>query len=161
MIVNRQRRLRAPIKELTAFLARVQRALHIAGQEVTVALVSDSEITRLNRAFRGKDRVTDVLSFPANGMVWKQGKQTKQGSQRNHSLASLASPASSASYLGDIAIGAGVARRNARRNGRSFRDELRVLILHGVLHLLGYDHETDNGQMNRLEYRLRRRLGLE
>lgn len=145
MIVNRQRRLRAPVKDLGAFLARVQGALGIAGREVTVALVSDSEITRLNRTFRGKDRATDVLSFPTNGAA---GKREKSGSR------------AAASYLGDIAIAAAVARRNARRNGRSYRDELRVLVLHGVLHLLGYDHETDEGQMNRLELRLRRRLGV-
>jgi len=146
MIVNRQRRLRAPVKDLGVFLARVQRALDVAGREVTVALVSDSEIARLNRTFRGKNKSTDVLSFPANG---------RDGKSRDTALRAPTS------YLGDIAIAAAVARGNARRNGRSYRDELRVLILHGVLHLLGYDHETDNGQMNRLEVRLRRRLGLE
>lgn len=150
MILNRQNRHRAPVKDLRAFLARVQRALHVAGQEVTVALVSDSEITRLNGTFRGKARATDVLSFPANGVAEQRAAKRKS-----------ASVSSTSSYLGDIAIGAGVARRNARRNGRSFRDELCVLILHGALHLLGYDHETDNGRMNRLELRLRGRLGLE
>ena len=147
MIVNRQSRYRTPVKDLAAFLARVQRALDLAGREVTVALVSDSEIARLNRTFRGKKRATDVLSFPANGAVGKRAAKGKSSS--------------TSAYLGDIAIGAGVARRNARRNARTFRDELRVLILHGVLHLLGYDHETDNGRMNRLELDLRRRLGLE
>ena len=64
-------------------------------------------------------------------------------------------------YLGDIAIAPSVARRNAPAFGRTFEKEMRILILHGVLHLMGYDHETDSGQMNRREMRLRRRLGLE
>jgi len=64
------------------------------------------------------------------------------------------------SYIGDIAIAPAVARRNARRFGRSFEDEMRILILHGILHLMGYDHETDDGQMDRREQRLRRALGL-
>jgi probable rRNA maturation factor len=143
MIVNRQRRLRVPVKELGDFLARVQNALGIAGREVTVALVGDSEIARLNRTFRRKNRATDVLSFPASDPAGKRR------------------PSAEARYLGDIAIAAGVARGNARRNRRRFRDELCVLVLHGVLHLLGYDHETDNGRMTRLELRLRRRLRLE
>jgi probable rRNA maturation factor len=66
----------------------------------------------------------------------------------------------SASYLGDIAIAPAVARRNARRFGRSFNDEMRILVLHGMLHLMGYDHETDTGQMDRREQHLRRVLGL-
>lgn len=150
MILNRQNRYRAPVKDLGAFLARAKRALQVGGREVTVALVSDAEITRLNRIFRGRKRATDVLSFPANGVAGQRTAKRKSSS-----------PSFASSYLGDIAIGAGVARRNARHNRRLFGDELRVLILHGVLHLLGYDHETDNGQMSRLELRLRRRLGLE
>lgn len=156
MIVNRQNRYRAPVKDLAAFLGRVQRALDVAGQEVTVALVSDAEITRLNRTFRGKARATDVLSFPANRNAGKRGPGGKLSITSSTSFSS-----STSRYLGDIAIGAGVARRNARRNGRTFRDELRLLVLHGVLHLLGYDHETDNGQMDRLERELRGRLGIE
>jgi probable rRNA maturation factor len=73
---------------------------------------------------------------------------------------SSTSSASSASYLGDIAIAPAVARRNARRFGRTFGEEMRILILHGMLHLMGYDHETDSGQMDRRERRLRRALGL-
>lgn len=70
-------------------------------------------------------------------------------------------PAHASEYLGDIAIAPGVARRNARRFGRRFGQELRILMLHGALHLLGYDHERDHGEMERLERRVRRRLGLE
>ena len=105
--------------------------------EVTVALVSDARLRRLNRTFRGVDRATDVLSFPAP-------------------------PARVAPrVLGDIVIATGVARRQARDAGHAVATEWRVLALHGLLHLLGYDHERDDGRMRRVETRLRRRGGLE
>jgi probable rRNA maturation factor len=100
---------------------------------VTIALVGDAAMRRLNRRFAGKDRVTDVLSFPSD-------------------------PVEGA--LGDIAIATGVARRQARDGGHTELEELRVLALHGLLHLLGYDHHGDNGSMARLEARLRRKGGL-
>jgi probable rRNA maturation factor len=100
---------------------------------VTIALVGDATMRRLNRRYRGKDRPTDVLSF---------------------------APDTRGPILGDIAIATGVARRQAREAGHAYAQELRVLALHGLLHLLGYDHETDDGRMERLEGRLRRRGGL-
>ena len=99
---------------------------------VTVAIVPDSRVRALNRQYRGKDQPTDVLSFPAG----------EPGS------------------LGDVVIAHGVARRQAVTAGHSVATELRVLALHGLLHLLGYDHEADNGQMRRVERRLRRQGGL-
>lgn len=99
---------------------------------VTIALVTDAAMRRLNVRFRGADYATDVLSFPAD----EPGQ------------------------LGDIAIARGVAARQARRLGHSEAIELKILALHGLLHLLGYDHETDQGQMRRTEERLRRRAGL-
>ena len=99
---------------------------------VTVAIVSDARVRALNRQYRRKDKVTDVLSFPSG----------ERG------------------YLGDVVIAAGVAARQAREAGHSLATELRVLALHGLLHLLGYDHERDDGRMARLERRLRRRGGL-
>jgi probable rRNA maturation factor len=87
----------------------------------------------LNRAFRGHDYATDVLSFPAE----------------------------TSEFLGDIAIATGVARRQADEAGHPVATELRVLALHGLLHLLGYDHDRDDGQMKRVEARLRRSAGLE
>jgi probable rRNA maturation factor len=111
---------------------------------VTVALVSDHRIRVLNRKFRGVDRVTDVLSFPAEEPS-APGRARRIGGPRN---------------LGDIVIGAGIARRQAGSAGHSLQTELRVLALHGLLHLLGYDHERDDGRMARLESRLRRRGGL-
>jgi probable rRNA maturation factor len=102
--------------------------------QVTLGLVSDRRIRTLNREFRGIDSATDVLSFPSG------------------------EPAPGP--LGDVLIARGVAARQARQAGHSLKTELRVLALHGLLHLLGYDHETDAGQMARLERRLRRKGGL-
>jgi probable rRNA maturation factor len=146
MVLNRQRRVPIPVNDLKRFLARARRALRLAPDSLTVCLVTDAEIARWNRAYRGKPRPTDVLSFPAENGQARGGRRKK----------SAASP----SYLGDIAIAPAVARRNARRFGRTFDDEMRILILHGMLHLMGYDHETDTGQMDRREQRLRRALGL-
>ena len=103
--------------------------------QVALALIGDATMRRLNREFRRVDRPTDVLSFPA-----------EEPSKRP--------------FLGEIAIARGVARRQAREMGHSLGVEIRVLALHGLLHLLGYDHDTDQGEMRRLEERLRRRSGL-
>ena len=99
----------------------------------------DAAVRSLNRQYRKKDENTDVLSFPAEDE------------------AGLTRPAA---FLGDIVIAAGVARRQAGAAGHSLQTELRILALHGLLHLLGYDHEQDTGQMARLERRLRRQGGL-
>ncbi len=99
---------------------------------MTVAIVPDARIRALNRQYRRKDTATDVLSFPSE----------ERG------------------FLGDVVIASGVAARQARAAGHSLRTELRVLALHGLLHLLGYDHERDDGRMARLERRLRKRGGL-
>jgi probable rRNA maturation factor len=115
---------------------------------MTVALVSDARMRALNRQYRGKDYATDVLSFP-----------TRARHSRESRLFRPRSPASSP-HLGDIAIARGVARRQARAAGHDSPEELRILALHGLLHLLGYDHERDSGQMARLERRLRRKGGL-
>jgi probable rRNA maturation factor len=99
---------------------------------MTVAIAPDARVRALNRKFRKKDKPTDVLSFPSE----------------------------EPGYLGDVVISSGVAARQARAAGHSLATELRVLALHGLLHLLGYDHERDDGQMARLERRLRRVGGL-
>ena len=128
-------RVRAP--GLAAWLASV--APRAARGGVTVALVSDARMRVLNRAYRGADYATDVLSF---------GGSPAQGRE----------PVS----LGDIVIATGVARRQAAQAGHAFGTELRLLALHGLLHLLGYDHESDDdaGAMARLERRLRTKGGL-
>ena len=151
MILNRQRGIRVPAQELEKFLARARRALRLPSDAVTVCLVSNSEIARWNRAYRRKSGPTDVLSFPVDEAERKNGSR---GRKRPHALPC------SGSYLGDIAIAPAVARRNALRFGRTFSEEMRILILHGMLHLMGYDHETDTGQMDRRERQLRRDLGL-
>jgi probable rRNA maturation factor len=109
---------------------------------VTVAIVPDALMRKLNRDYRRKDRATDVLSFPPDGPLGPR----RAGRERR--------------FLGDLAIARGVAARQARELGHSLRLELRILALHGLLHLLGYDHETDRGEMGRLEERLRQRARL-
>ena len=139
MIVNRQRRVPVAIQPLQEFYERARQELKLPRESVTVQLISDEAMARLNRTFRNKRGPTDVLSFPANG----------------------AKPNAKSEYVGDIAISPETARRNARRFSSSLADELRILILHGMIHLAGFDHETDHGEMDRLERRLRRRLGVD
>ena len=160
MVLNRQRRVPVPVNDLERFLARARRALRLAPDSLTVCLVTDAEIARWNRAYRGKPQPTDVLSFPSDENHAERKKPRGSRAFRRFSSTSSASSVSSAPYLGDIAIAPAVARRNARRFGRTLDDEMRILILHGMLHLMGYDHETDTGQMDRREQRLRRVLGL-
>jgi probable rRNA maturation factor len=156
MILNRQRDVRVSLVELGKFLARARRSLRLPAQSVTVCLVTNSEMAKWNRGYRGKKGATDVLSFPLDEKQAKQKRQRRPRVSRHL----FSSPASSASYLGDIAIAPVVARRNARRFGRTIGEEMRILILHGILHLMGYDHETDTGEMDRRERRMRRTLGL-
>ncbi|MGA9883657.1 MAG: rRNA maturation RNase YbeY [Candidatus Acidiferrales bacterium] len=153
--MNRQRTLRVPIKRLEDFTARARRALRLPPGSFTVCLVTNTEIAKWNRAYRHKSGPTDVLSFPAEAEGAPREKLN-----RPRRKPARTNPEISADYLGDIAIAPAVARRNARRVGRAFSREMRILILHGMLHLMGYDHETDTGQMERREQRLRRQLGL-
>ena len=151
MILNQQRAVRLARRPLEHFLRRLQRELGFQESGVTIALVSDAEIARMNETFRKKKGPTDVLSFPA------------AGGSRSRRPASEGEPyerRKAGEFLGDIAIAPATARRYARKHGRTLPGELRVLILHGVLHLLGYDHETDRGEMDRVEQRLRKRFGL-
>ena len=148
MILNRQREVRVARGPLESFLRRVQRELSLAKSDLTICLVSDAEMARLNQNFRKKKGPTDVLSFPA--------------SLRRRPLRPrlYARPGKASRYLGDIAISPATAKRYAKKYERRLASELRVLILHGVLHLLGYDHETDHGEMDELEQKLRKRFGL-
>ena len=147
---------------------------------VAIALVPDATMRSLNRDFRGVDHATDVLSFGVRSE--DPGPRSQADSDRRASgvfgarrtssggraLAGGARPSAAAGAwgqgpgvgLGDVAIAVGVARRRARKLGHSLATELRILALHGLLHLLGYDHEADQGEMGRLEDRLRRRAGL-
>jgi probable rRNA maturation factor len=131
-VVNRQRRLKIDTEGWAGFAAKALSAIGKSESSATIAFVSDNRIRELNRQFRGIDKATDVLSFPAG-----------EPEELN---------------LGDIAVSVETAATQAKENGLSLDDEIAQLILHGLLHLSGYDHETDNGEMNRLELRLRRKL---
>jgi probable rRNA maturation factor len=119
---------------LVRFVQQARRAFGLKGH-VSVLLTSNREMQQLNRCFRGKNKPTDVISFPAAEVV-------------SHKLA------------GDLAISVDIARENAKHFGHSTEEEVRVLILHGLLHLAGYDHESDNGEMATKEQQLRARLKL-
>jgi probable rRNA maturation factor len=129
VLLNRQRRRRIPAARLRRVLQDAARALRVTG-EVSLVLTNDAPVRRLNARYRHQDKPTDVLSFPGPG----------------------------GGDLGDIVISLDTAARNAPRFGRTLGEELQVLSLHGFLHVLGYDHETDDGTMDRLESRLRSRL---
>jgi probable rRNA maturation factor len=163
MIVNRQRRVRVSVQGLEKFLELARKRLRVSAEALTVCLVSDSEMARWNSVHRGKKGPTDVLSFSTNGPEPHRPKRKSRAQRKGSTSTSAASfrdAFTNPPYLGDIAIAPAVARRNARKFSRSFDTEMRILILHGMLHLMGYDHETDAGQMERRERRLRRELGL-
>jgi probable rRNA maturation factor len=132
--VNRQRKRKIDTQAWETFAARAAGAIGKSEFSATIAFVSDKTIRQLNRQFRAVDKATDVLSFPA-----------EDEDELN---------------LGDIAISVDTATKQAKENGLTFDEEVAQLILHGLLHLCGYDHETDNGEMNRLELRLRKKLGI-
>src|SRR5689334_14289699 len=132
--VNRQRKRKIDTKAWETFAARAAAVMGNAESSATIAFVSDKAIRQLNRQFRGIDKATDVLSFPA---------EDEDGSN-----------------LGDIAISVETAAVQAKENGLTFEGEVAQLILHGLLHLSGYDHETDNGKINRSKLRMRRKLGI-
>ena len=123
---------RFPKREIAAFARRVLRVLKVDAEDLAIAFVDDESMRKMNKTFRGKNKTTDVLTFP--------GDQT--------------------SRLGDIMISIDQARRQAVDEKHSLATEVRYLVLHGILHALGYDHETDHGEMNALELRVRARVGL-
>jgi probable rRNA maturation factor len=138
-VVNRQRRLTIDCERWQAFAARALKVVPARGAGVTVAFVSDRLMRELNRRWRGKRGPTDVLSFPAG----QDELERRAGAT-----------------LGDVVISVEQAARQAREHGLTLDEEIAQLILHGLLHLCGYDHETDDGEMNALELSLRRRLSI-
>jgi rRNA maturation RNase YbeY len=136
-VVNQQRRRKVKNSDWSVRAAQMLAAIGKPDSSVTIAFVSDTKIRDLNRTFRGIDRVTDVLSFPTGGDGPLSDKE-----------------------LGDIAVSVERAAFQARENNLTFDEEIAQLILHGLLHLCGYDHEVDHGEMNRLELRLRKKLGI-
>jgi probable rRNA maturation factor len=139
-VINRQRKLPVDCERWEGFTSKAARVLPgTAATGVTIAFVSDRAMRELNRLWRHQQGTTDVLSFPA-----EQDEFEKVEGSR----------------LGDVVISVEQAERQAKENGLTFNQEIAQLILHGLLHLCGYDHSTDNGEMNRLELRLRRKLGI-
>ena len=144
-VVNRQRLARIDARRVASLVDTTLGAVGRAGANLTVAFVRDRVIRDLNRKFRGNDRVTDVLSFPAED-------------ERGHASEVSIFGSGVSAFLGDIVVSTDTALKQADYAGHSFEREVNELVIHGVLHLCGYDHETDRGQMNRLELRLRRKL---
>ena len=138
-VVNRQRKMPLDCKRWQAFVEKAWRVIPSNAEGVTIAFVSDRAMRELNRLWRHKQGTTDVLSFPV-----KQDEFEK----------------AEGSSLGDIVISVEQAERQARENGLTLDQEIAQLVLHGLIHLCGYDHATDKGEMNRLEIRLRRKLGI-
>jgi probable rRNA maturation factor len=138
LVILRRRIAGLSSSTLERFLLRARRAIGLRGM-VNVLVTNSSELRALNRRFRRADKTTDVLSFPS-----PQGERGKAGR-----------------VAGDVAISADIARENAARLGHPVADEVKILSLHGMLHLAGFDHERDNGEMARKEIRLRRQLKLE
>lgn len=138
-IINQQRKIKIETDGFLKFAEQAVSAINEAkGKDLTVAFVSDRRIKELNQIFRDKNRPTDVLSFPY------EPDQYDYLETEN--------------FLGDIVISVEQAQRQAAENDLTLENEIKQLILHGILHLVGYDHETDGGEMNRLELKLRRKL---
>jgi probable rRNA maturation factor len=138
-IVNRQRTRKMNAKRWRKFGEAALKAIGRDQESATIAFVSDRSVKELNRRFRGKNYPTDVLSFPNAAAPFEVAYEK---------------------HLGDVVISVARAAAQAKEHELSFTAEVKQLILHGLLHLCGYDHETDKGEMNRLELRLRRRLGI-
>lgn len=144
-VVNRQRLARIDARRVASLAGATLGAIGRDGANLTVAFVRDRVIRELNDKFRGTDLATDVLSFPGEDERERAGGVTFIGSDISD-------------HLGDIVVSTDTALRQANGAGHSFEREVDELVIHGVLHLCGYDHETDVGQMNRLELKLRRKL---
>jgi probable rRNA maturation factor len=138
-VVNRQRKMSMEGERWRAFAERALKVVPAEGAGATVVFVSDRAMRELNRRWRGKRGTTDVLSFPSGQEEFERGEGAS---------------------LGDVVVSVEQAARQAAEHGLDFDNEVEQLILHGLLHLCGYDHERDGGEMNALELRLRRRLGI-
>jgi probable rRNA maturation factor len=152
-VLNLQRKIKLNTNEIRIYIARLTSAVEEANERTfSIAFISDKRMTELNKFFRGKDSTTDVLSFPHEVDVF-EGK-SDGFSHSDSGTSEGVTP----NFLGDIVISAEQAERQAKENKLSLENEIEQLILHGLLHLCGYDHETDSGQMNRRELDLRKKL---
>jgi probable rRNA maturation factor len=140
LVVNLQRKIKLELEPIKEFSERLREVASDAKEkDFSVAFISDRRMKELNSFFRGKALTTDVLSFPYEPDEFDPDR----------------------SNLGDIVISVEQAERQAKENGLTLENEIQQLILHGVLHLSGYDHETDNGEMNKIELQLRKQLSIE
>ena len=138
-VINRQRRRPMDCERWREFAEGALGEIGAKAEGATIVFASDRAVRDLNRRFRGRNQATDVLSFPAERAAFEKPEEVN---------------------LGDVVVSVERAAAQAAEHGLEFDEEVAQLILHGLLHLCGYDHETDNGEMNRLELRLRRRLGI-
>ncbi len=179
MVINRQKHVTLDLTAVRTFVRRLRRMMRLGRRDFTVCFGDDKGIKGLNAAFRGRPRPTDVLSFP-----WREVGQGSPPSRMNrdrsavqaaivrsfrglpyrpranHSAGKDVPSGEFKDFLGDVMISVETARRNARAEGHSTQTEIRRLVLHGLLHLLGYDHERDDGEMIALERSLRMKLGV-
>lgn len=138
-VLNLQRKVKVDTKTYRAFASALPLTIpDLSGRTFSVAFISDDRMSQLNGVFRGKKSTTDVLSFPYEADEFDPDKAN----------------------LGDIVISAEQAQKQATENGLTLENEIKQLVLHGVLHLCGYDHETDDGEMNALELKYRQVLGI-
>jgi probable rRNA maturation factor len=138
-IINNQRKIKINSKPFKEFAEKaVQKISETGGKPITIVFVSDRKMRLLNKTFRGKNATTDVLSFPFEAEAFEVDENN----------------------LGDIFISLEQAERQAIENNLDFETEIKQLVLHGILHLCGFDHETDAGEMNKLELELREKLGM-
>ena len=150
-VVNLQRKVNLNTSEIRKYVLKLPSTVSEAeGRTFSVAFVSDKRMTELNKFFRGKGSTTDVLSFPSESPAATDGLSVD--------LVQPPSTVSDSDFLGDIVISAEQAERQASDNRLTLENEVKQLILHGLLHLCGYDHETDTGEMNRRELELRNEL---
>lgn len=169
MIINRQDKISVDLRAVRDFVGRLRKCLRLGRGDFNVCFVRDREMATLNAAYRGNAQATDVLSFAWQtesdraaqdaGEVSPMLPARQKVSRKNSAVSGNGFRRSEFSnFLGDIVISAETARRNARAEGHSTAREIRWLILHGALHLLGHDHEKDHGEMTALEQFLRARL---
>ncbi len=145
-VINLQRKVKLETSVFRHFVSDIPSSIDEAkGTTFSVAFISDRRMIELNKMFRGKDTTTDVLSFPHEPDEFEQAQADGEQALR---------------FLGDVVISAEQANKQAAENGLSLDIEIKQLILHGVLHLCGFDHETDDGEMNARELELRERLGI-
>lgn len=166
-VINLQRKIKLDTAPIRAFVADLPDLIEeCAGGTFSVAFISDDRMRKLNHTFRNKDTTTDVLSFPnepddfTSSPPYEEAVDAASADGVVLSSEPVTSHLSLVTFLGDIVISAEQAGKQAAENGLSLDAEIKQLILHGVLHLCGYDHEIDNGEMNEREIELRDRIGI-